>query len=115
MWASTSLPSNFSTPAPKLIHLHSDEATMSFKSETSDRRRMNQPGGRRHFLAGLAGWAAAAGVCKLSVAAQSAPAQSQDVSIENFSPAGKSEGIVRVPKLVKSDAEWRAQLSAAAY
>jgi peptide-methionine (R)-S-oxide reductase len=88
---------------------------MSFKSETSDRRRMNQPGGRRHFLAGLAGWAAAAGVCKLSVAAQSAPAQSQDVSIENFSPAGKSEGIVRVPKLVKSDAEWRAQLSAAAY
>jgi peptide-methionine (R)-S-oxide reductase len=37
------------------------------------------------------------------------------VSIENFSAAGKSQGIVRVAKIVKSDAEWRAQLSAAAY
>ena len=37
------------------------------------------------------------------------------MSIENFSAAGKSQGIVRVAKVVKSDAEWRAQLSAAAY
>jgi peptide-methionine (R)-S-oxide reductase len=45
----------------------------------------------------------------------SAPLASSDVSIENFSPAGKSLGIVHVPKLIKSDAEWRAQLSALAY
>jgi len=39
----------------------------------------------------------------------------QEVSIENFSAAGLSEGIVRVAKIEKSDAEWRAQLSALAY
>ena len=46
---------------------------------------------------------------------QSGPAQNLDVSIENFSASGKSEGIVRVAKIVKSDAEWRAELSALAY
>jgi len=37
------------------------------------------------------------------------------VSIENFTADGKSAGVVQVPKLVKTDAEWRAQLSADAY
>jgi peptide-methionine (R)-S-oxide reductase len=45
----------------------------------------------------------------------SGPAQSHDVAIENFSAAGKSQGVVRVPKIVKSDAEWHAQLSPAAF
>ncbi|MGA2563561.1 MAG: peptide-methionine (R)-S-oxide reductase MsrB [Steroidobacteraceae bacterium] len=44
----------------------------------------------------------------------SAPEQNQ-VSIENFSAAGRSLGVVRVAKLVKSDTEWRSQLSATAY
>jgi peptide-methionine (R)-S-oxide reductase len=50
-------------------------------------------------------------------AAASTPAQGtvSDVSIEKFSAAGKSEGIVKVAKIVKTDAEWRARLAPAAY
>jgi len=40
---------------------------------------------------------------------------SPDVSIENFSAAGKSLGVVTVPILVKAEAEWRAQLSPLAF
>jgi peptide-methionine (R)-S-oxide reductase len=71
---------------------------------------------RRLFLiAGIATLASNTLVAKLFASTQSGPMQSTDVSIENFSVAGKSEGIVRVPKVVKSEAEWRAQLSALAY
>jgi peptide-methionine (R)-S-oxide reductase len=38
-----------------------------------------------------------------------------EVLIENFSPAGASLGTTRVPKLVKSDAQWRQQLSPLSY
>ena len=34
------------------------------------------------------------------------------VTVENFSPAGKDLGAQRVPKVVKSDAEWHKVLSA---
>jgi len=44
----------------------------------------------------------------------SAPEQNQ-VSIENFSVAGHSLGVIRLAKLVKTDTEWRKQLSALAY
>ena len=33
------------------------------------------------------------------------------VRIETFSASGDSEGVVEVPRVVKTDAEWRAQLS----
>jgi peptide-methionine (R)-S-oxide reductase len=44
----------------------------------------------------------------------SAPEQNQ-VSIENFSAAGQSLGVVRVAKVVKSETEWRKQLAALAF
>jgi peptide-methionine (R)-S-oxide reductase len=47
------------------------------------------------------GWAA-------DIAAQSAPF----VMIENFSAAGQSQGVARLAKIRKSDAQWRQQLSA---
>jgi peptide-methionine (R)-S-oxide reductase len=49
------------------------------------------------------------------IAAESGAAQAAEVSIERFSPAGKSEGVVTVEKIVKSEAQWRSQLSALAY
>ena len=37
------------------------------------------------------------------------------VTIENFSAAGVSEGLVTVEPVIKTDAEWRQQLSPASY
>jgi peptide-methionine (R)-S-oxide reductase len=47
--------------------------------------------------------------------ADAGAAASTAVKIENFSRDGSSEGITEVARVVKSDAEWRTQLSAAAY
>jgi peptide-methionine (R)-S-oxide reductase len=68
---------------------------------------------RRAFLrCGLSALALAA-VPK--VRAASAPAAPRSVAIEMFAASGKSSGVVQVAMVVKSDAEWRAQLSALAY
>jgi peptide-methionine (R)-S-oxide reductase len=74
--------------------------------------------GRRGFLgASLAMLATVnvfAGRSRAAPSATSA-APATEVTIENFSTAGKSEGTVRVAKVAKTDAEWRAQLSPLAY
>jgi peptide-methionine (R)-S-oxide reductase len=46
---------------------------------------------------------------------QAATARDPEVTIENFSAAGKSLGTARVAKVIKSEAEWRAQLSPLAF
>ena len=66
---------------------------------------------RRFFVVGLGALSAIPLVRRVAAAALSGPALNSEVSIENFSPAGKSLGIVRVAKIVKTDAQWQAQLS----
>lgn len=71
---------------------------------------------RRLFLAfGITALAADTGIARLWAAAPAASAQSTDVTIEEFSASGKSLGIVQVAKIVKTEAQWRAQLSPLAY
>jgi peptide-methionine (R)-S-oxide reductase len=102
----------------KPIHLHLDEGIdmttkRAFPNLGSGRE---SAAGRRHFLtAGLTFLVANTVAAELLAAGQSAPASSAQVSIENFSPAGKSEGVVSVAKVVKTDAEWRTQLSPISY
>jgi peptide-methionine (R)-S-oxide reductase len=58
-------------------------------------------------------------VCMVARNAASAtlasPKKSATVSVENFSAAGVSQGAVEVQRVVKSDEEWRQQLSKLAY
>jgi peptide-methionine (R)-S-oxide reductase len=100
------------------IHLHSAEGIDMTTKKVVPNRRTGCEGvaGRRRFLTvGLTFLAANTVVCKIFAAEQAAPASNGQVLIENFSAAGKSEGVVSVAKVVKTDAEWRRQLSPIAY
>jgi peptide-methionine (R)-S-oxide reductase len=75
---------------------------------------------RRAFL--LSGGLAAAAIAVWSLRSASLPLSTAspdgpvpEVTIAEFSAAGVPTGTVRVPKIVKSDAEWRRQLSANAF
>jgi peptide-methionine (R)-S-oxide reductase len=83
--------------------------------EDIDMERELIPARRVLLLQGLS--AVAFGVMSAktrSFAAEARPAGGE-VAIENFSPSGKSLGIVHVSKVVKTDAEWRMLLSAESY
>jgi peptide-methionine (R)-S-oxide reductase len=66
---------------------------------------------RRYFIAGLGALSGLPLMGRVGAATLSGPMVNSEVSIENFSPAGKSLGIVRVAKIVKTEAEWRTLLS----
>jgi peptide-methionine (R)-S-oxide reductase len=66
---------------------------------------------RRCFITGMSALAALPWVARVAAAPLSGPMPNGEVSIENFSPDGKSLGVVRVAKIVKTDAQWQAQLS----
>jgi len=75
---------------------------------------------RRAFLlsggmvaAAIAAWSFRSAPSSLSSASPSGPAP--EVTIAGFSATGVPTGTVRVPKIIKSDAEWRRQLSANAF
>lgn len=70
---------------------------------------------RRHFVMGLGALSGMPFIGRVAAATLSGPAISNTVSIEAFSAAGKSLGIERVAKFVKTDAQWQAQLSPLAY
>jgi peptide-methionine (R)-S-oxide reductase len=80
------------------------------------RERANEPrADRRAFLGAGITVLACAAVPKLWAGSPAAPAQGQQVTIATFNAAGKSTGVMRVVKIVKSDADWKAQLSAQSY
>jgi peptide-methionine (R)-S-oxide reductase len=71
---------------------------------------------RRSFLSQtLAVTAAVSTATKVFGQGLSGPKPSAMVTIENFSPAGKSEGRVQVARVAKSDADWRKELPRDSY
>ena len=74
---------------------------------------------RREFLGGalaLCALWACGGRSDAQPSGDAPPApRSATVAIESFATDGTSEGTAQLPRVAKSDAEWRAQLSSAAY
>lgn len=75
--------------------------------------------GRRAFLLGsvsaIAGLAVWSWERSSPVEAKSPPQAGREVTIVRYSDGGKRLGKVRVPQVVKSEEEWRKQLSPAAF
>jgi peptide-methionine (R)-S-oxide reductase len=70
---------------------------------------------RRALLAGAVSLGSLAAARLARAALLSGPQASEMVTIEAFGPDGKSKGTVSVPRLIKSDADWRAQLAPLVY
>ncbi len=72
---------------------------------------------RRRILLGMVATPLALAVASCARSADQASPEGKPgvVTIENFSTAGVSQGKTSVQKIVKSEAEWRKQLSAASF
>ena len=66
---------------------------------------------RRNFLLGALVTPMALGVAACARAADNATPPSAEVLIEKFSARGISTGKAKVPRVVKTDEDWRKQLS----
>lgn len=77
-------------------------------------KRTPQSIGRRQFVGSGLAWAVCASG-PLAAATTSGQKRSPNVSIENFAPSGTSLGTAEVARVVKTDEEWRKQLSKSAY
>ena len=80
------------------------------KSLTAAQVRRPADPSRRGFLL-----TTAAGLALAAIGPGARAGAGETVTIESFSPAGKSLGTARVEKIAKSDQEWRKQLSAEAF
>ncbi|HUO18483.1 MAG TPA: peptide-methionine (R)-S-oxide reductase MsrB [Steroidobacteraceae bacterium] len=79
-------------------------------------RELPSPLSRRALLAGAALLGVLTATRRVRAASLlSGPAPAATVTIENFAANGRSTGTVTVPRVVKTDAEWRAQLTPLAY
>ena len=108
-------PSSSSTPARRHLHSRSADGTQVYamNTDSTHRSRRTVP---PECACGRAPASPAAIVPALGAASPvAAPKPAGPVTIENFSAAGKSEGLVTVERVVKTDAEWRQQLSPASY
>jgi peptide-methionine (R)-S-oxide reductase len=87
------------------------EAVSTAKSRPGHRT----PVSRRQVLLGVAAGSVLVLTKQSFAATSSPPKRSPNVTIENFSAAGKSLGTKLVPRVTKTEDEWRKQLSPAAY
>lgn len=89
---------------------------MKFKDKPAGHQLDEVSTSRRALLKyALSAAVASSIVGKAMAEASSASKPSKELSIENFSAAGKSEGVVRVAPVVKTEAEWRKQLIGLAF
>lgn len=67
---------------------------------------------RRGFIAAVTAGLSASYALKTALAADVKTTVAKNVKIVDFDAAGKRKGVMEVPKVVKTDAEWRKQLDA---
>jgi peptide-methionine (R)-S-oxide reductase len=92
-------------------HSHHLCHTCFIKYRYSWRAKMTQHYSRRNFLT----VATAASVGSLVPVRAQAMVKPKDVWIVTFSPAGIRTGRVQMPMVIKTDAQWRAQIPADSY
>lgn len=85
------------------------------KDFPSNADKIHNHTGRRSLLKFGLGMLAGNLFLQKSNAADPRTTKPQDVEIELFAASGKSEKIVRLPKVIKTDAQWSEQLSVQAF